>query len=147
MSDLERALAGMRLYTDGIDYMIVHAPAAAVTAACGVLAETREPFGAVLVDKDEITLVLAAEVWANYQHRLPDHEAAGPFRLVTFDTPLSLDMVGFLAAVSRALADAGVPIMAFSAYTRDHLFVPTPQFETARATLEALAARAAGDAA
>ncbi len=142
MSNLDRALAEMQLYTDGLEYMVIHAPPAGVMAAAGVLAETREPFGAVMVDKDEVTLILAAEVWPNYQHRLPDHEAAGPFRLITFDTPLALDLVGFLAAVSRALADAGVPLMAFSAYQRDHLLVPAHQFDAAWAALQALTSKA-----
>lgn len=140
----ERALARIKLYTDGQEYLMIHLPAAGVVAACGVLAETREPFGAVLVDKDEVTLVLAAELLPEYAARLPGHEAAGPFRLITFDAPLPMDLVGFMAAVSRTLADAGVSLMAFSAYQRDHLLIQSPQFEAAWAALEALASQMRG---
>ena len=138
MADLERALSSVRLYTDGEEYVVVHLPPSAVTAAAGVLAEAAEPFGALLADKDEVTLALAADLWPEFAERLPGHEVAGPYRLITFDAPLSLELVGFLAVVSRALAEAGVPILAFSACARDHVLVPALRFEAAWSALELL---------
>jgi hypothetical protein len=40
-------------------------------------------------------------------------------------------LIGFMALVSRFLAEAGVSILALSAFERDHILVPAAQFQTA----------------
>jgi hypothetical protein len=144
MNAAQQALAKAPIYTDGRSYILVHLPAPAITAAAGVLAEWGEPFSALIVDKDEVTLALPEEGWREFSHRLPDHRTAGPYRLLTFDMTLSLDMVGFLALVSRLLAEAGVTVMAFSAFERDHLLIPVGQFEAAVAALRTAQSQIAG---
>ncbi|MBN1285356.1 MAG: ACT domain-containing protein [Anaerolineae bacterium] len=146
MDKVSQALAEAALYTDGQEYTVIHLPLAAITAAAGVLAEIGEAFSVVIADKDEVTLILAREIWDDFkQARLPERQVAPePFRLVTFDLPLTMDLVGFMAAVSGALAEAGVPLLAFSAYARDHLLVPAAQFDTAWAALKTLKALQSG---
>jgi hypothetical protein len=60
----------------------------------------------------------------------------GDWRMITFDMVLPLSLVGFFAAVSGALAEAGVNIFAVSAYTTDHVFVKDQKLETAVKALE-----------
>jgi hypothetical protein len=60
--------------------------------------------------------------------------------LITLTVHSSLDAVGFLAAVSAVLAEAGIPCNAVSAFHHDHLFVPR---EMAQRALELLMAKAA----
>lgn len=60
----------------------------------------------------------------------------GDWRMITFDMVLPLSLVGFFAAVSSALADAGVNIFTLSAYTTDHVFVKNQKLETAVKSLE-----------
>ena len=60
----------------------------------------------------------------------------GGWRMITFDMVLPLSLVGFFAAVSGALADAGVNIFTLSAYTTDHVFVKNQKLETAVKSLE-----------
>lgn len=62
----------------------------------------------------------------------------GDWRMITFDMVLPLSLVGFFAAVSGALADAGVNLFAISAYTTDHVFVKNQKLETAIKSLEKL---------
>ncbi len=62
----------------------------------------------------------------------------GDWRMITFDMVLPLSLVGFFAAVSGALAEAGVNIFAVSAYTTDHVFVKDQKLETAIKSLEKL---------
>lgn len=62
----------------------------------------------------------------------------GDWRMITFDMVLPLSLVGFFAAVSGALAEAGVNIFAISAYTTDHVFVKDQKLETAIKSLEKL---------
>ncbi|MEM6891987.1 MAG: ACT domain-containing protein [Pseudomonadota bacterium] len=53
-----------------------------------------------------------------------------------------LQAVGFLAAVSGALTDAGVPCNAVAAYHHDHIFVPEGKADLAISALEALSSNA-----
>jgi hypothetical protein len=62
----------------------------------------------------------------------------GDWRMITFDMVLPLSLVGFIAAVSGALADAGVNLFTISAYTTDHVFVKDQKLETAVRALEKL---------
>lgn len=59
---------------------------------------------------------------------------------ITLRIHSSLEAVGLTAAVSAALADAGVPANVVAGYTHDHLFVPVEQAGAAMRALHALAA-------
>jgi hypothetical protein len=135
------ALAQAPLYSDDALYTVVHLPAAAITAGAGVLAEIGTPFSALIVDKDEVTLVLPEDAWREYAHRVPDHRTEDSYRLITFDLALDPTLIGFMALVSRILADAGVTILALSAFERDHILVPAAQFQDAWDALRAAQAR------
>jgi hypothetical protein len=64
----------------------------------------------------------------------------GIYRQITLTVHSSLEAVGFLAAVSTALADAGIPCNAVSAFYHDHIFVPAGQASRAMEVLSTLAA-------
>ena len=49
--------------------------------------------------------------------------------MISFDLDLPDDLVGFLAVASRALAEAGVPILAICGYTKDHILVREEHLE------------------
>jgi hypothetical protein len=131
MTTATEALVQAKLYTDNVLYLLVHLPAPAITAGAGVLAEIATPFSALVVDKDEVTLVLPQDKWEEFSDRLPDHQTAIDYRLITFDLPLEFSLVGFMALISQILAEAGVPIMPFAAYERDHILVPAARFQAA----------------
>ena len=59
----------------------------------------------------------------------------GPFRMLIFD-PTEPHVVGFLATVLEALAEADVPIMAYSSYHRDYVLVPSDKVDEAISSLE-----------
>ena len=136
---VQQALTQSDLISDGREYVVVKLPAKAITAAAGVLAQISEPFCTMIADKDEVTLVIPAEAVTDFAAHLPDHTVAEKYyRLITFDIMLEFSLVGFMAAVSRTLADAGVSILAYAAYSRDHLLVPADQFATAMQALQQL---------
>jgi hypothetical protein len=60
-------------------------------------------------------------------------------RLITLTVHSSLEAVGFLAAVTAALAEAGISVNAVSAFYHDHLFVPVERAEEALVLLQKLA--------
>ena len=72
-----------------------------------------------------------------------DAAAAGipfefPSRMITLEVHSSLEAVGFLAAITTALAAAGMGVNPVAGYFHDHLFVPADRAEDAMAVLEAL---------
>lgn len=125
------------LVTDGQMYRLLRLPPAAIIAAAGVLAEIGTPFSALLADDQEVTLLVPQEEWEAFEGRLPGIDEGGLYRLITFDAALDPTLTGFLARVTEVLAAAGVPILALSAFTRDHVFVPADTFDTAWTALRA----------
>lgn len=125
--------------TDDTLYSLIHLPPNAITAAAGILAQIGEPFGALIADKGEVTLVIPTEVVADYAARLREnHTSDTTYRLITFDLELEPALTGFMAAVSTALAAADVPILPLAAFSRDHLLVPSARFDAAWQALDQL---------
>ncbi|SFR64896.1 ACT domain-containing protein [Halogeometricum limi] len=63
------------------------------------------------------------------------------WRLLTFDAVLPFELVGFLAVVATALAEANVSIFALSAYSTDHVLVKQDDLESALDALSELGCR------
>jgi hypothetical protein len=77
----------------------------------------------LLKDEHEVTLLLDETDWRTIRHAVRDARVEGDFRLLTFDLELDWKTVGFLAHVTRILADARVSTGALSAFSRDHLLI------------------------
>lgn len=95
------------------------------------LMEDLEPFSSITFDVSEVSLVLKANEWDGLKENFHDYEEEGPYRLITFDIVLDLAIVGYLAVISRVLADEGISIYALSTYLRDHVLVKESDAETA----------------
>lgn len=138
---VDHAIAQARFYAPEETYRLIQLPARAITAAAAVLAEIGEPFSTLIVDKDEVTLVLENEAYEEYAHRLHGHEAQPQhWALITLDIVLDADLVGFMAVISRELANAGITLMPYAAFSRDHLLVPADRLQDALSTLAKLQA-------
>jgi hypothetical protein len=59
-------------------------------------------------------------------------------RLITLTVHSALDAVGFLAAITARLAEAGIGVNAVSAFHHDHLFVPVDRADEALAALQGM---------
>ena len=135
----EQILRSAKLYSDGHNYKLLRLPAQAMTLAAGIVAEASLPFSALIVDKDEVSMMLPQDVCEEFEKRLRMAEVSElDYRLVTIDVVLAPDLVGFLALVSASLAKAGIPLLSFAAYSRDHFFVPAPQIDAALEALKSL---------
>ena len=77
----------------------------------------------IFSDGYEVTLVLNSGDFANIRRAIGGSGVERGFRLLTFTTAMDFSVVGFLAEVSRILAAAGIPIVALSAFSRDHLLI------------------------
>jgi hypothetical protein len=103
--------------------------------ALGLLASVVAPFMQLIVEPDTLTLLLPQSDWRSLRPAFPRARVQQPFRVISFDLDLPDDLVGFLAHASRALADAGVPILAICGYTKDHILVREEHLARALAAL------------
>ncbi len=74
-------------------------------------------------DAYETTLLLDEIDFANVRNALENAKIESNFRLLTFDVELDFSVIGFLAEISRILAEAEISIIALSAFSRDHILV------------------------
>jgi hypothetical protein len=102
-------------------YVLVSFPAGRLPEATALAGSTRSGFFALVVERDEVSLTLSEEVWRAI--RVDDVGAAGPYRVLTIDVDLELDLCGFLAPLATRLAEAGVPIVPQCAFRKDHILV------------------------
>ncbi len=77
----------------------------------------------VFRDAYETTLLLDEIDFANVRNALENAKVESNFRLLTFDVELDFTVVGFIAEISRILAEAEISIIALSAFSRDHILV------------------------
>jgi hypothetical protein len=136
---IQEALNAAVLYSDDYQYRFISLPPNAIVVAASVVAEAANPFIALLIDKDEVTLMLEEEDYQEYKKRFLGHKVSETrYRLITFDVELEATLLGFMAKISTALAAAQITIMPFAAFSRDHLFVQESDFDKAIAVLEGL---------
>ena len=77
----------------------------------------------IFKDKFEVTLLLDEIDFGTIRPALQNAKIEKNFRLLTFDIELDFTVVGFLAEVSRILAEADISIIALSSFSRDHILV------------------------
>jgi hypothetical protein len=85
---------------------------------------------AIIKDQNEVT-AMAKEGFVSQPISVE-----GFFRRITFDVALPYDLIGFAAHVSTLLANRDVPILVYSAYSTDHLFVKEEDLNKAVEALE-----------
>jgi len=101
----------------------------------GLLAGVTAPFIQLIAEPDVLTLLLPQTDWGVLKPAFPHARVQAPFRVISFDLDLPSDLVGFLAVASRALAEAGVPILAICGYSKDHILVREEDLDRALAAL------------
>jgi len=99
--------------------------------------KSKKPFVnafANIIDKNEITVIVE-------QSKYDDEnviEIEKDWKIITFDMILPFGLVGFLARVSKVLADEKIPIFAISAYSTDHILVKEKDLARAEKKLKEL---------
>ena len=114
--------------------------------AAGLLADCEGRFACLVQDHRELSLTVEETLWRRHEAAGRHRGALGPLRAVTFDIPLEIEVVGYLAPAAQRLAEAGVSIIPQCAFSMDHLLVLDKDLETARQVLEALIEEVRGDA-
>lgn len=82
---------------------------------------------AVITDKDETTVIID-------QNKLQKNllnESETNWKILTLDIIFPMDTVGILSRISGCLAENEIPVMAISAYLRDHFLIREKDVEKA----------------
>lgn len=87
------------------------------------------PFFAITRTDEELSLVLPASVEIESDRSDPG------WACFKVEGPLEFGLVGVLAGISSALADAGVPIFAVSTFDTDYILVKREQVQAAQDAL------------
>jgi hypothetical protein len=87
-----------------------------------------------VIDENEITLVIE-QGKVNKKEVI---EIEKNWKILTFDMVLPFGLVGFLATVSKALADEGISIYVISAYSSDHILIKEKDMTKAKKKLKRL---------
>jgi hypothetical protein len=106
-------------------------------ASMPVWADRGGPLSCVVRSPDEVSVVCRAS-------DVPDGvRCEGPWAVLSVRGPLEFSMVGILAALAAALADAGISLFAVSTFDTDHLLVARADADAAVAALRAAGHRVA----
>ena len=115
-----RKRGSMKFRVDGNRYVV---------AKLGTVPAFTDGVFSIIKDENEVTVV-AREGFAAEPISVERF-----FKLITFELGLPFGLTGFLSYVSALLASEDIPILAFSAYSTDHLLVKEKDLEK---TVEAL---------
>jgi uncharacterized protein len=106
--------------------------------AMQLLRSATGPFVQFTVEPDMLTLIVAEADWRILSPAFPRARVERPLRVISFDVDLPADLKGFLAAITGALATAGVPLLAICGYTKDHVLVREEHLDAAMQAVAAL---------
>ncbi|MEQ9441274.1 MAG: ACT domain-containing protein [Cyclobacteriaceae bacterium] len=93
-----------------------------------------DSFVAVFRDQQEITVVTKEDELSNDWVLAAERN----WRILSFRVTLPFELVGFLAVVAQALAEAQISIFALSAYSTDHLLIKQGDLSEAIHILQSL---------
>lgn len=125
----------IKLHLPETPYAVVSIPLDAygdvVSALTGI-----DGFVSMTRDKQEITLIIAEETWLKLAPQFPEAHVQERRRMIRFDTVLDFSVVGFIAEISRALADVDISILSLSTYSTDAVLVHDSRYEDAVAAVK-----------
>ncbi len=120
---------GLSVLEEG--YVVVGLPREVNLA--GLLSGSRgaEALLSVTWDPVEVTLVVEEACWSSLAAQYPEARIATGWRAIRFEATFDFSVVGFLAGVSRVLAEAGIPLLCLSTFSTDLLLVREEQLPQA----------------
>ncbi len=120
----------IQLYTPETRYVVASLPLLQFRQAL-LAVHDLDDFVSVTRDKAEVTLIVAQEAWLAMAANFPGAKVEGDRRMIRFDTVLDFSVVGFIAEISRALAEEDISILSISTYLTDAVLVHDSRFADA----------------
>lgn len=137
MNERARSLwARTRVHAWPERYVLASLPVERLPDATALLARAGDAFAALVRERDEVSLTVPEPLRAFLEPLAA--RIAGPYRVLTFDLSLELDVIGYMAPALERLAAAGVSIVPQCGFRTDHLLVFERDLDVAVRTLETL---------
>jgi len=133
---LEQALANMRWRFEPQSFALLGFEGRPGSRELALL-EGDGPMQLVL-EGGECTLLVEESLGLRLAAARPGVRVQAPLAWVRFELAMEWELVGFLARLTGALAEVGVPLGAVCGYSRDHLFLAREYEPAARSVLEAM---------
>lgn len=127
-------------------YRLVSLPPALLAEAAELVQASATTFVALVRESAEVSLTIDESIWRYSRLKWQATHDDGPFRVITIDLAMDLDVVGFIAPALERLASAGVAVVPQCAHRTDHVLMHERDLATAEATLRALIAECAAPA-
>jgi hypothetical protein len=122
-ADVRKLLAKTKLVVLPEDYFLIRLPVDVKPIPGEWYRPATTRFAVFIREPKEITLVVPRRKWLRMQNIFDEFEVSGPMKVITFDIKLSLAVYGYIAAISRVLADAKISVLPMSSFNRDHILV------------------------
>jgi hypothetical protein len=126
-------------------YRLISLPPERLADAAALAGRASGTFAGLVLERDEVSLAVSEELWEESPLRGDARNEAGPYRAITLDIDVDLEVTGYLAPAATLLAEAGVSIVPICAFLKDHLLVREGDLQRALAVLQDLIARSRGN--
>jgi hypothetical protein len=131
------AATRLRLYED-TEFLLVRLPPHAYLPLLSGLVRLHDSrFQSVVRAPAEVTLIAPVDLWAGLRADFPEATIDTPWRLITLDITIPLDVYGYMEQVARVCAEQGASVIMVSAYSTDHLLVTDARYAATRDALQA----------
>ena len=131
------AATTLRTYAD-TDFALVSLPPRVYVELLAALVPLHDlRFQAIVREPAEVSLIAPCDLWARIAGGFPDATVDAPWKLITFDISIPLDVYGYLEQITHLCARQGSSVIVASGYSTDHLLVAAAHYP---AVLDALQA-------
>ena len=139
MGDISDLIASTRLAVLAPTYNVIGIPAKSLTAVKWKL--SRKHGYASIIFQDELTLVVPEKQWKLISRKFSRCNVEGGYRIIVLDVKLEWSVVGYLAAISAALAEEGISMGVMSTYSKDIIMVKKSKLKRTLRVLRTLIKR------
>ncbi|NOK64168.1 MAG: hypothetical protein GFH27_549415n30 [Chloroflexi bacterium AL-W] len=101
-----------------------------------LIGHIKDPFFHMVVEPQEVTLILTESDWRVLRPAFTRPRIQYNYRLIAFDEDLPADLVGFLATITTALAQANVSVLTICSYAKDYVLVHEKDLDPALRSIE-----------
>ena len=140
MEDISDLIASTRLAVLAATYTVVGIPAKSLRAVKWRL--SRMHGYASILFQNELTLVVPEKQWKQIAHKFSRCSVEAGYKIIVLDVKLEWSVVGYLAAISTALAEEDVSLGVLSTFSKDILLVKKSKLRKTLRVLNTLIKRA-----
>ncbi|HMA35467.1 MAG TPA: hypothetical protein VKY74_13440 [Chloroflexia bacterium] len=136
--DLRAVFAATRLRTDEeTDFILVSLPPDSYYELLTTVASLRDTrFQATVRAPNEVTLIAPRDLWERISMGFPSATVDTPWKLITLDITLGLDVYGYIEQVARLCAGLEASLIIASGYSTDHLLINAEHYPAVRDALQ-----------